>query len=261
MSLAQNVTQNMAEDLTYLIGYSMVNKWINELLATEFPDEVDDQGRPTINLAREVISGGASYLLMSGMIELIRREEKMIQYLFVAGEALIMVLYARNKGYLDGLWNKVRGSKGVRAINRMKVFQSQSDPTNSFISQVLKQMDLIMQGRNSGSSVTDTIQSSNSTMDTALRREAQNLKFASANNESFSKSLMLKFATGTFTETDKVILQKVIGRSDFATVPLNVDELNMVHEFMFVTDSNGKLTGLTKAFVSLLNGLGYVHKV
>jgi hypothetical protein len=260
MPLAQNVTQNMAEDATYLIGYSLVNKFLSDLLASEFPDELDDQGRPTINLAKELLSGGASYLLMSGMMEIIKREEQFITYLFSAGEAVIVILWARHKAKFNGIIDSIKGRKGVKATNRLGLLAPQAEEQNTFINQVYQAMQAIMQGRSASQDVAQTIGASNSTQQVALSREDQNLKFANANNQAFNNSMLIKTMTGSFTQTDEIILKKVIGRSNFATTPLSIDELNTVHEFMLVKDSSGKFMGLTQAFTTLLNGLGYIHK-
>lgn len=259
-SVAKNTAINMGEDLTMLVGYSLVNKYLHEQLSEWFPPVLDENGNEKMNIPLEVLSGGASFLFMSAMMEVIRREEKFIEYLFAAGEAIIAVLYARNKGAFDRLGNKIKGLKGVKALNRFKLFDSQTDPTNSFIGQVYAAMQTILNGRNSSHDVANTISASNSSMDTAINREAHNLKFAELNNKSFNDSIMIKTMMGKFTEADEIILKKIIGRSDFQAVPLNHEELNQVHEFMFVKDSNGKLIGLAKGFIDVLNGLSFTNK-
>lgn len=250
----------MAEDATYLIGYSLVNKYISEILNKDFPDELDDKGRPTINIAKELLSGGASYLLMSGMMEIIKREEQLITWLFAAGEAVIGVLWLRHKAKFNGLFNSIKSKKGVKATNRLGLASNQAEEQNTFINQTYQAMQTIMQGHSASQEVAQTIGVSNSTQDLAINREAHNLKFANANNQAFQNSMLIKTMTGSFTQTDEVILKKVIGRTNFATTPLSIDELNKVHEFMIVKDNNGKFMGLTEAFTMLLNGLGYIHK-
>lgn len=248
----------MGEDLTMMVGYSVVNQWLHDKLSDLFPPELDENGKPVQNIALEVLSGGASFLFMSSMMEVIRREEKFIEYLFVAGEAVIDVLYARNKGFFDGMKSKIMGLRGVKAVSKMKTLNSQTDQTNSFVGQVYQAMQAIMQGRNSSHDVANTISASNSSQDTAINREAHNLKFAELHNKSFSSSLFIKTATGSFTVADKVMLQKMIGRTEFSTVPLNVDEFNKVHEFLYVKDSNGKMVALTNALMSWANGMGFI---
>lgn len=260
MGVAKNTAINMAEDLTMMVGYSLVNQYLHEQLSKFFPPTIDENGNEKMNIPLEVLSGGASYLFMSAMMEIIRREEKFIEYLFAAGEAVIMVLYARNKLNFDNLSNKIKGLRGVKALKRMGFFSSATDNTNSFIGQVYQAMQTILHGRNSSHDVANTIQASNSSMDTAINREAHNLKFAEANKKSFHDSLMIKTVTGTFTEFDEMLLKKVIGRDNFAVVPIDHTELNQIHEFMFIKDSNGKLVGLAKGFLDMVNGLGFINK-
>lgn len=258
MGVAKNTVINMGEDLTMMVGYSMVNQYLHEKLSAQFPDELDENGNAKQNIALEVLSGGASFLFMSAMMEVIRREEKFIEYLFAAGEAIILVLYARNKASFDALSNRIKNLKGVKALKRLPLLNSQTDNQNSFVGQVYQAMQTILQGRNASHDVANTISASNSSQDTAINREAHNLKYAELNNKAFHDSLLLKTITGTYTAADKLILQKVIGRSDFQSVPLSVDELNKIKEFMIVKDSNGNFVGLTDALMSFANGLGFL---
>ena len=258
MSIAKNAVINMGEDLTMMLGYSMVNKWLHDKLADLVPPEVDENGHEVPNIALEVLSGGVSFLFMSTMMEVIRREEKFIEYLFAAGEAVIMVLYARNKGYFDTMLSKVKSLTGYKARSKAKLLSDNTDHQNTFITQVYQAMQTILEGRNASHDVANTISASNSSIDTAVNRERINLDFAKAQNQSFSNSIFIKSVTGTFVPADKLMLQKMIGRTDFANVPLNIDELNKMHEFLYVQSTDGKFHGLTDAIASLVNGLGFL---
>lgn len=258
--VAKNTVINMGEDLTMLIGYSLVNKYLHEQLSAWFPSELDENGNEKMNIPLEVLSGGASYLFMSAMMDVIEREEKFIEYLFAAGEAIIMVLYSRNSQFFSTLKNKVTSTKGYKALSKFKNGNSQIDNTNSFVGQVYSAMQTILQGRNSSHDVANTISAGTAQMEHAINREGHNLKFAEANNKAFHDSLLIKTMTGKFTEADEIILKKVIGRSDFQTTPLDHTELNQVHEFMFLKDSNGKFIGLAKGFIDVLNGLSFTNK-
>ncbi|MCK9373460.1 MAG: hypothetical protein M0P91_09690 [Sulfuricurvum sp.] len=255
--IAKQTVTNMAEDATMMVGYSLVNTWITEKLTELYPDTQDENGRVRVNYAREILAGGASFLFMSAMMEVIKREEKFVEYVFAAGEAVISVLYLRNKGAFDRIGKRIKSMKGVKALNRLKLFDSQTDVTNSFIGQVYQAMQTILNGRNTGHDVANTISASNSSMDTAIRREGHDLRFASMQNKSFADSLMIKTLTGTYSESDKLILQKIIGRDNFNAVPIEISELNKLHEFIYTKDSNGKLIGIARTFTDLTNALGF----
>jgi len=260
MSAVQNATQSMAEDAVMMIGYSVGNAYINDKLKEFFPDEVDEHGKPKVNYAREILSGGASMLFMSVMMTVIEREEKFLQYLFAGAEALIAVLWAKNKGTFEKIKGFVQSKKGIKATRGMKVMDSQTDVTNSFVGQVHQQVSNIVQARNASHDVANTVQASNSAQGVAVMKEAHDLRFANSNNRSFTDSLMIKMITGNFTQNDKILLQKIIGRNNFDKVPLDLDELNQVRDFMIVKDSAGRMIGLTESFVSLVNGLGFLKK-
>ncbi|MDD4949641.1 hypothetical protein [Sulfuricurvum sp.] len=254
-----NTVQNMAEDVTMMVGYSLFNEFIHDKLSKYLPAEYDANGKEKMNIPLEVLSGGGSYLFTSATMKLIQKEEKFLEYLFAAGEAVIIVLYARNKNWIESAKAKIGALRGYKAVTKKQSHDSQTDVTNSFVGQVYQAMQTIIHGRDS-SSVTDTIQAGTAEQEHALNRENTNLNFAKANNDAFSKSLLLKIATGGFTQTDEAILKKVIGRSDFATTPIDHNELNKIKEFMIITDSNGKFVGLTKVFTELLNGLAFINK-
>lgn len=47
-----------------------------------------------------------------------------------------------------------------------------------------------------------------------------------------------------------MLIKKMLGRDTGAAI--NIDDLNQVADFMFVKDTNGKITGLSESFYSCL---------
>jgi len=69
---------------------------------------------------------------------------------------------------------------------------------------------------------------------------------------------MFKLFTKSFTANDEQLMKKILGRN--SSSKLKVEDMNKVADFMFVTDSNGDVTGLTEQMFQLLNGMGYMNK-
>lgn len=258
MNVVENATQNAMEDITFLVAASLSNQYLHSKLSEWFPDSVDEKGRPTINYAREGLEGFTSILWTSALMYVIRREELIIGMMFTALEGVIAAWWLKNKGYFDGMVNKIKSLKGVKATSKAKTLTSQTDPTNAYIGHIQQAGSNIIAGRQSSGSIGDTINTTTNLQSHAIRAEAHDLKHAKYNNDAFAQSIMLKLATGNFTPADEMILRKVIGRSDFSTTEISTDELNKVHEFFFIKDVNGKVTGLSKAFMSLVNAYGKV---
>ena len=73
-----------------------------------------------------------------------------------------------------------------------------------------------------------------------------------------TKTAIKKAKIEIVIQKDKTILKKILGTYDPNS--LDVEDLNKISEFMFVKDNDGKVIGLSEAFFSLINGLGYVNK-
>ena len=74
--------------------------------------------------------------------------------------------------------------------------------------------------------------------------------------QNFNATLMLKLATKSFTDQDKAVLKKIVGKDK----DLKIEDMNKVADFMFIEDADGNISGLSEQFFSLINGLGYTHK-
>ena len=73
----------------------------------------------------------------------------------------------------------------------------------------------------------------------------------------YSDTLLFRLLTSSFTENDREILRRILGRNSVSN--LDVDDLNRIGEFIYARDGEGHIVGLSEAFLSLVNGLGYVR--
>ncbi|MCD8477290.1 MAG: hypothetical protein LRY68_04780 [Sulfurospirillum sp.] len=98
----------------------------------------------------------------------------------------------------------------------------------------------------------------NDTKQTLYQRENLHMQFGNAMASRYNETLLFKLFTKSFTANDEMLIKKILGRDTGAVV--NVEDLNQVADFMFVKDTNGKVTGLSEAFYQLVNSLGYINK-
>ena len=106
--------------------------------------------------------------------------------------------------------------------------------------------------------------SEGSTIDTVINqkehiinKERLHIDLADKMSSRYTDSLMFKVMTKSFTANDTAMIKKILGRDTGSQ--LDIDDLNKVADFMYVKDSAGKVTGLSEQFLTMLNGLGYIH--
>ena len=113
------------------------------------------------------------------------------------------------------------------------------------------------QGVVNSNNASQTFDAVNTTRQTLYQRENLHMQFGGQMASRYNETLLFKLFTKSFTANDEILIKKILGR-DTATA-LNVNDLNQVADFLFVKDTSGNIMGLSEAFFSLINGLGYVH--
>jgi len=89
-----------------------------------------------------------------------------------------------------------------------------------------------------------------------FQKEELNLRLGNAMASRYNETLIFKLLTSSFSANDEIILKKILGTYD--PDKIDVNDLNKIASFMFVKDDEGKIVGLSQAFLELVNGLGYI---
>ncbi|AQW85528.1 hypothetical protein CPIN18020_0284 [Campylobacter pinnipediorum subsp. caledonicus] len=229
----------MFEDLTYSVAY---NEVLTRLKNSGMPD----------GILNDAINSGISIMFSAALMTYIQKQEAIIHKIVgIAGSLLIATLTPVRAG-AKNLFKKF--SKGRKLGMFSKIF-GDSDANNISYGQV------IATSANSAFNATQSMNSAYSRSNVAMQQREHilntknhQMNYAKAKVDSINQTLLFKLFTSKFTSQDKEILRKITGSSE-----INIENINKVASFMFVTDSNGDITGLAEQFTTMLNGLGYFH--
>ena len=87
-----------------------------------------------------------------------------------------------------------------------------------------------------------------------LETKNQEFNYAKAKVDNINQTLLFKLFSSRFTPQDKEVLRRITGSDK-----IDIDALNHVADFMFVTDDSGNVLGLSEMFITMMNGLGYFN--
>jgi len=208
-----------------------------------------------------VIESALSVAVYGAIFLVIRKQEQIIQAIFDKASLVIGGLLLRGQNLFD----KVKPKKGKRFSGAIRVLQRKQD-TDIATAHVLAdyfghkggaRSRIASSSPASSSANMDTLSAVNQTKQTIYQREQLHMNLGNAMASRYNDSLMFKLFTKSFTPQDEMMIKKILGRDTASKV--NVDDLNKVADFLFTTDSKGQITGLSEAFMKLVQGLGYVH--
>lgn len=239
-SIGKNGVSEFFEEITLGVGNSF--------------DVIGSLPDTDIDILNDAMQSGVSVIKMGVMMRVLQSQEqhldKIIDILF-AGVASTLL------GGVDFLRRGLGRFRGMKAIKRMPFFSSRASDTIN-VTRLGAELALNKSGaKSSANSALDRYNVSLRGRDHLVNNENHKLQFANAKAQSYNQTLMFKLFTQGFTPKDKVIIKRILGKD--VSAGLNMDELNQVANFMYVKDDKGNLTGLSEEFMTLLNGLGYLH--
>jgi hypothetical protein len=238
-TLGENATKEFFETLVYFTAYEEARKIIENLTK-----DIED---PTL---REAVESALNVLAFGLVFELIRMEEAFIERIFAVAETLVLALVGYGKRIKRAL---LRG-RGIKALLR-SFLGGFFDNSSQLAQLVILQVGNQLQARQSIYSGQQGL--FGAYIDTKryiVERENHHLDIANSFVKRDLELFPFKLFTANFTEKDKVLLKKILGKSN-----ISVEDLNKISEFLFVKDDRGNIVGLSKAFLELLNGLGWLH--
>ncbi len=240
-SLGENTAQEFFETIIYLTAYEEARSIISN-----FTKDIDNE------ILKEAIEDSLNVLAFGLIFYLIRAEENFIEKIFNTASSIVAVLVGSVGRFRQRF--KKRGVKGLLS----SLFSKYSDENRLKVAEiVVNQTGNLINARNNHYQTQSLLNSYLQNKSNIYQREQLHLNFADTYSKNYIESLMFRLMTSSFTENDRVLLKKILGRdlgSDF-----DIEALNKVSSFMFVKDDNGNIIGLSQAFIELLNGLGYLH--
>ena len=216
-------------------------------------------------LMYQVLPAGIRFVVMGVLFTIIRYEEALLDILFGLSRTLKTNILFGGKTAYNALKNRVKSLRGVRATSRARnlVPMSGTDSRAVLIATVDSELRNIVVARQtqymSAMSYTPAAQMH----DTAVQKEMIYQQLGAAKANAKIQLSMFKLFSGTFSEADKQTLKAVFKSANptasYDPDSMDITHLNQISEFMFVKDSEGRIIGLTRAFLDLLNGLSYLH--
>lgn len=240
--IGKNGVSEIFEDLTYQTAYSTIISDLKNISG------IDNE------IVNEAVTSGLTVMASGALFLFIQKQEEYIERIMTLVYTAITALVTPFGNLLK---NRLRKLKGVKLFRRFGLFNSlQSDRINTARMAVEIGKSHI-HGNEAQNTFYQRAQTSTIMRDNVIRTENHNLQYAKAKSDGFNQTLLFKLLTQNFTAIDKEFLKRILGR-DIAG-DLDVEDINKVANFMYITDDTGNIRGLSEQFMTMINGLGYMH--
>ena len=238
-NIGKNGVNEFFEDLTYNVAYNVVNKKLQEILGLDNPKN---------SIIKDAMLSSLNIMVSTALFLYIQKQEKFIYKIFALVSAIIVAKLNILSKAIKNRLSKMRGVKGRgNAIMRGLKFITGSKSDNINFSRMgVAYGSLIVSGDIDGG-----------LKNTILNQESHNLNIARAKVQSINETLLFKLFTKNFTQSDIEMINRICGNKTNGNI--TKEQLNQVADFMYITDDKGQITGLSEQFLTMLNGLGYMH--
>lgn len=242
----ENATAEFFETLIHGVAYEEAREQISNMTSTVNSPLIKD----AIQSSMTVVTSGLIFFMM-------RKQEDYIQGLFTKAGTLLASLGSLQ--LLEKAKNKLtRGLKGTKASKFLGMFQSSASDKIATGNLVVNTMTSNFHAERTAQADTSTIGNATQVKEHIINKESHHHAVGNSMASRYNETLMFKLFTKSFTASDETVIKKILGRETASVV--NIDDMNKVADFMFVTDDTGNVTGLAEQFLTLLNGMGYTHK-
>ena len=237
--IGTNGVNEFFEDLTYNVAYNEVLSRLNNAI------DMDN------DMVKQAIQSSLTIMVSSALFLFIQKQEEIIQKVMVIVGSVLTTLFSFLATSIASKFGRFKGRRLKNVLNFFNDYKS----------------DYINAGRlavSTGSYFSSSHFASSSSVNRVLpsvikqgqiiQSEDHKLNIARAKAQSINETLLFKLFTKKFTPADLEMLKRITGNRD-----LTIENLNKVANFMYVTDDKGNIVGLTEEFLTMLNGLGYMH--
>jgi hypothetical protein len=242
--LGKNSANEFFETIIYMTAYDAAREKIQD-----YTSGIENP------ILREAAESAANVAAFGGIFMIIRYEEAILEKAFAVASGLVAILMGVGKKAVDKLKNATFRGKKLAILS--KILGGISDDGVAKAQVVTTQLGNFISSRNNQYQSGNLIDSTLKVRENVVERDRSSLMLGKGMADNYVNSLMFKLLTSSFTDNDKSMIKKILGRD--ASTELDIEDLNKIGSFMFVQDDTGKITGLTEQFFSLINGLGYLH--
>ncbi|WP_107695695.1 hypothetical protein [Campylobacter concisus] len=228
----------MFEDLTYSVAYDQV---LSKLKNSGMDD----------GILKDAINSGVTIMFSAALVKYIQLQESVVNKIMSIVYAGVVALLSPLGRYAK---NKLSNIKGVK-LNRMLGFLTGNFSDRIGVAKVFVECgNQIINTNNSNSSALQNVNTVINQRQHILETKNQEFNYAKAKVDNINQTLLFKLFSSRFTPQDKEILRRITGSDK-----IDIDALNHVADFMFVTDDAGNVLGLSEMFITMMNGLGYFN--
>lgn len=234
------------EDLTYNVAYGEVMNKLRNVV------DIDNK------YIDEALKSALTVMATSALFYYIQRQEQFIEWIFKRVSVIAGGLLLTSVGGIKSYAKKYipAGRKGRKFSRALDFITGDRENKINTARAVTEFGSYYQNGAGITNSATDKMQVRNSMHQNQIAQEAQHLNYARSKVASQNETLLFKLFTKNLTNDDKEFINRITGNKGGN---LDIDTLNKVANFMYVTDDSGNISGLTEEFMNMLNGLGYLH--
>ncbi len=243
-SIGENSASEFFETIIYQTAYTEAQGQIKDMTKDIKSSIVKD----ALESSMTVLSAGLIFML-------IRKQEDFIEKVFLTAKTMVILLLGSE--FAKKMGGKLMGMRGVKLFKKISMFRSSYSDRVATAGLVVNHAGNQMTASTSSKQSSSVVSDVTGVKEHVINKEKLNHAVGSDMAKRYSETLMFKLFTKSFSPADEMMIKKMVGKEQGAV--LHADDLNKVADFMFVTDSNGNITGLTEQLFSLINGLGYVH--
>lgn len=244
--IGQNSAEEFFETILYMTAYQEART-----IMQEYTKDIDNP------ILKEAIESAMSVAVFGAVFYAVQKQEQIIAKLFDLAEALFLILIVKGRS----LAGKLKGKKGTKLYRLMSWIEGNRRDNILEAQMIATHVGFknVSHSTNGNSSKgTSAYQMQTDTKNSLYQRENLHMQFGNAMASRYNETLLFKLFTKSFTPQDEMLIKKMLGRDTGAVI--NIDDLNQVADFMFVKDTNGKITGLSEVFLQLFNATGYMNK-
>ncbi len=243
-SIGENSASEFFETIIYQTAYTEAQGQIRDFTKDIKSAVVKD----ALESAMTVLSAGLIFML-------IRKQEDFIEGIIATAKTLVVLLLGSQ--YAQKIAGKIGNLKGLKLFKKLSLFRSSYSDRVATANLVVNQAGNHMHASSTSKQSTSIVSDVTAVKEHVVNKENLNHTVGSNMAQRYNETLMFKLFTKSFSPADEVMIKKMVGKD--AGAKLQAEDLNKVADFMFVSDSEGNITGLTEQLFSLINGLGYVH--
>ena len=244
--VGQNSAEEFFETILYMTAYQEART-----IMQEYTKDIDNP------ILKEAIESAMSVAVFGAVFYAVQKQEQIIARLFNLAEALFLILVVKGRS----LAGKLKGKKGTKLYRLMSWIEGNRRDNILEAQMIATHVGFknVSHSTNGNSSKgISAYQMQTDTKNSLYQRENLHMQFGNAMASRYNETLLFKLFTKSFTPQDEMLIKKMLGRDTGAVI--NIDDLNQVADFMFVKDTNGKITGLSEVFLQLFNATGYMNK-